>query len=213
VSWRVSPWVYPTWDSVPLGLDWLFPFPCWGNFQFFSYPFFFLFFSGTPIIRMMVHLIFSQRSLRLSCSFHYFYFICSSEVISTILSSSTLIYSSASDILLLIPYWVFLISVIVLFVSVCLFFNSSRSLLIDSCILSILLSRFLIIFTIIILSSFSGSLPISSSFVQTSVFLVSAFTCVVFYYAFSLFFNLLCLRFPFSSLQCWILSFSWFLPS
>jgi len=41
---------------------------------------------------------------------------------------------------------------------------SPRSLLIDSCIFSILFSRFLIIFTIIILNSFSGSLPISSSF-------------------------------------------------
>ena len=58
---------------------------------------------------------------------------------------------------------VFLISVIVLFVSVCLFFNSCRSLLIDSWIFSILFSSFfLIIFTIIILNSFSGSLPISS---------------------------------------------------
>ena len=38
----------------------------------------------------------------------------------------------------------------------------------------------LIIFTIIILNSFSGSLPISSSFIWTSVFLVSSFICVVF---------------------------------
>ena len=56
--------------------------------------------------------------------------------------------------LLLIPSRVFLISVIVLLVSVCLFFNSSRSLLIDSCIFSILSSKFLIIFTIIIMNSF-----------------------------------------------------------
>jgi len=48
---------------------------------------------------------------------------------------------------------VFLISVIVLFVSVYLFFNSSSSLLMDSCIFFILFSRFLIIFTIIILNS------------------------------------------------------------
>ena len=58
-----------------------------------------------------------------------------------------------------------------LFVSVYLFFNSSRSLLIDSCIFSILFSRFLIIFTIIILNSFSGNFPISTSFIWTSVFL------------------------------------------
>ena len=74
---------------------------------------------------------------------------------------------------------VFLISVIVLFVFACLFFNSSRFLLIDSCIFSILLSRFWIIFTIIILNSFSGSLPISSSFIWTSVFLACSFICIV----------------------------------
>ena len=56
-----------------------------------------------------------------------------------------------------IPSRVFLISVIVLFVSVCLFFNFTF-LLIDSCFFSILFSRFLIIFTIIILNYFSGSL-------------------------------------------------------
>ena len=70
-------------------------------------------------------------------------------------------------------------SVIVLFVSVCLFFNSSKSLLIDSCIFSILFSRFLT-FTIIILNSFLGNLPISSSFIWTYVFLVCSFICVVF---------------------------------
>ena len=64
--------------------------------------------------------------------------------------------------------------------SICLFFNSSRSLLIDSCIVSILFSRFLIIFTIIILSSFSDNFPISSSFIWTSVFLVCSFICAVF---------------------------------
>ena len=61
-----------------------------------------------------------------------------------------------------------------------LLFNSSRSLLIDSCIFSILFSRFLIIFTTIFLNYFSGSLPISSSFIWTSVFLVCSFICVVF---------------------------------
>ena len=115
-----------------------------------------------------MHLISSQRSLRLSSVlFILFPLFCSLEVISTILSSSSLICSSASDILLLIPSRVFLISVIALFVSVCLFFNYSRPLLIDSCIFSILFSKFLITFTIIILNSFSGSLPVSSSFVWT----------------------------------------------
>ena len=131
-----------------------------------SYHFFFSSSSGTPIIQILVHLIRSQKSLKLSSVlFILFTLFCYSEVISTILSSSSLIYSCASYILPLIPYKVFLISVIVLFVSVCLFFNYSRSLLIDSCIFSILFSRFLIIFTIIILNSFSGGLPISSSFI------------------------------------------------
>ena len=136
---------------------------------------------------MLVCLILSQRSLRLfSVLFILFTLLWSSEVISTIVSSSSLIHSSASDILLLIPSRVFLIPVIVLFVFVCLFFNS-RFLLID-CIFSILFSRFLIIFPVTILNSFSGSLPISFSFISTSVFLVYSFICVVFLCLFIIFF-------------------------
>ena len=93
--------------------------------KIFSYPFFFSSYSVTPIIRMLVCLIWSQRSLRQSSVLCIlFTLFCSSEVISTILSSRSLIRASASDILLLFPSGV--ISVIVLFVSVCLFFNSSR---------------------------------------------------------------------------------------
>ena len=117
---------------VPLGLDYflfhvgeIFNYNLFKNFFI---PFLFLFFFWDPYNLMLVHLILSQRSLRLSSVlFILFTLFCSSEVISTILSSSSLIHSSASDILLLIPSRVFLISAIVLFVSVCLFFNSSRS--------------------------------------------------------------------------------------
>ena len=80
-------------------------------------------------------------------SFHLFTLVCSSEVISAILSSSSLIHSSASE---------------------------------NSCLFSILVPRFLIIFTIIILNYFSGSLPISCSFIWTSVFLVCSSSCIVF---------------------------------
>ena len=119
---------------VPLGLIGYFLFHVGKIFNYnllknFLIPFFFSS-SGTPIIRMLVHLIWSQRSLRLSSAlFILFTLLCSSEVISTILSSSSLIHSSASDILLLIPSRVFLISVIVLFVSVCrsVVSNSLRS--------------------------------------------------------------------------------------
>ena len=65
---------------------------------------------------MLVHLIWFQRSVkRSSALFILFTLFCSSDVISTILCSSSLIHSSASDILLLIHSRVFLISVIVLF--------------------------------------------------------------------------------------------------
>ena len=128
----------------------------------------------------------------------------SSQVISNILSSSSLICSSASDILLLIPSRAFLISVIALFVAICVFFNSSRSQLIDSYIFFLLFSRFLIIITIIILNYFSDSLPTSSSFLWASVFLVCSFICEVFlclFITFFFFFNLLCLRSLFLTLQ------------
>ena len=94
--------------------------------KFFSYPFFCSSSSGTSIMWMLVHLILFQRSLKLSSVlFFLFTLFCCSAVISTILSFNSLIHYSASDILLLIPFKVFLISVIVLFDSVCLFFISS----------------------------------------------------------------------------------------
>ena len=166
-----------SWTWLTISFSMLGKFSTLISSKIFSYHFFFYSSSGTHIMQMLVCLIVSQRSLRLfSVPFILFTLFCSSEVISTILSSSWLIHS-ASDILLLIPSRVFLISVIVLFVSAHLFFNSSRSWLIDSYIFSIWFSRFLIIFTIIVLNSFSGSLPISSSFIWTYVFLVIPHLC------------------------------------
>ena len=73
----------------------------------FSDPFF-ISSSGTPIIQMLVCLMLSQRSLRLSSIlFILFSLFCSVAVISTILSSRSRICSSASVILLLIPSWEF----------------------------------------------------------------------------------------------------------
>ena len=161
----------------------------------FSDPFFFCSSSGTSVIRMLVHLVLSQRSLRwFSILFILFSLFCSSAVIYTILSSSSLICSSASVILLLIPSSVFFISVIVLFISVCLFFSSSRSLLHISYIFSIhasiLFPRCWIIFTIITLNSFSGRLPISSSFIWSCRFLPCYFICDIFFaISFFFFFN------------------------
>ena len=140
-------------------------FPILGKFStiissnVFSKVLFFSSLSGTPIIQMLVHLLLSHGSLRLSSIlFILFSLFCSLAVISTILSSNSLIHSSASVILLFIPSSVFFISVIVLFITVCLFFSSSRSLLNISCIIlihaSILFLRFWIIFTIINLDFF-----------------------------------------------------------
>ena len=195
MSWQVSPWVYPVWDSLCLldlidyllfHVEEIFDYNLLKNFLIL---FLFLFFwDPYKYSNGGAFDIVSEVSQAILSSFHSFYFILLFRGYSTILSSSSLICSSASDILLLIPSRLVLISVIVLFVSVCLFFNCSRSLLIDSYIFSILLSRFLIIFPIVILNYFSGSLPISSSFIRTSVFLVCSFICVVLLCLFIIFF-------------------------
>ena len=126
MSWCVSPWIYPLWNSLQF-LDLInyflshirevFNYNC---FKYFLSPFLFLFFSGTPIILMFVRLMLSPRSLRLSSSLLILFSIfCSEAFISTILPSRLLIRSSASVILLLIPSREFLISVIVLSLFVC----------------------------------------------------------------------------------------------
>ena len=98
--------------------------------------------SGTPMVGILMHLILSQISLRVSSVlFLLFTLFCSLTVISSILPSSLLILSSASDSLLLNYFRVFLISVVMLFVSVSLFFNSSRDFFINSCTFSVLFSN------------------------------------------------------------------------
>ena len=87
-------------------------------------------------------------------------------------------------------------------VSVCLFFNSSGSLLIDSCIFSILFSRFLINFILnYFFMQFAYFFFIYLDFCVSSLLLI----CEVFPYLFlkkkKKKKNLLCLRSPFPSLQ------------
>ena len=158
----VSPWVYPVWDYLcPLDLIDYFLF---NVREFFKYnlfkncllPFLFLFSFWDPYnLNIGGFYIVWEVSETIFSSFLFFFTLfSSSEIISVVLSSSSLIHSSASDILLLIPSRIFLISFIVLFVSVCLFFNYPKSLWIDSYLYSILFSRFMIIFTIIIMNSF-----------------------------------------------------------
>ena len=114
----------------------------------------------TPIMWMLMHLMLSHRSLRLSSFFFFlnsFFCIlfCGIDLHHCALQVIYLFF--ASVILLLIPSSV-------LFSLWFLFFSSSRSLICISCISSIVFLRPWIIFTVIILNSFSGRLPISTSF-------------------------------------------------
>ena len=140
---------------------------------------------------MLVCLIWSQRSLRLSAFFHSFYFILLfrsyfHHFIFQLSDSFFCFRYSAID------SFQSIFNFSVLFVTVCLLFNFSRSLLIDSCIFSLLFLTFWIIFAFIIPTSFSDSLPISSSFIWTSVFLVYSFICIVFLCLFIIFFLTYC---------------------
>jgi len=108
-------WVSWTWVTIS--------FPILGKFStiisssIFSWSFFLSSSSGTPMIRMLGRLTLSQRSLRLSSFLLiHFPFFLSDSFISTILSSTSLILSSASIILLFVPSRVFLISFIALFI-------------------------------------------------------------------------------------------------
>ena len=82
----------------------------------------------------------------------------------------------------------------------CLLFIFSRSLFNVSYIFSIVFPRFCIIFTIITLNSFSGRLPIYSSFVRSGGVLPCSFTCSVFLCLLILL-NLPCLGSTFRRLQ------------
>ena len=118
----------------------------------------FSFWDPTPTRMQVLVSLMSQMSLILSSFlFILFFYIlfCSSDF------QHSVFHPFASVILLLIPSSV-------LFISDYLIFSSSRSLVNIPCIFSIFASilfpRSWIIFTIIILNSFSGRLPISTSF-------------------------------------------------
>ena len=173
--------------------------------------------SETPIIWVWMCLMLSQRSLKLSSFLFTLYSVfCSAVVISTILSSSSLIHSSGSVILLLIPSSVFSISVIVLLIThnehidFCVP-QFSGSLLNISCIFwtcaSLLFLTAWIIFTIITLNIFSGRVILSSSFIWSYGSLHCSFTCNLFHCCLILS-NLLSLWSPFFRLQGCGFSFS-----
>ena len=128
----------------------------------------------------------SQRFLKLpSFPFILFSLFCSTAVISSTPSFSSLFCSSSSFILLLIHFIVFFISVI-LQCRLVIFFIVSNSLLKTSCIFSLCASILLppswIIFMIITQKSFLGRLPVSrflscSSGVLSCSFVWNIFLC------------------------------------
>ena len=132
--WCVAPWfiLYETlfafWTSVNVSLPMLGTVFSYYLFKYSSSPFSFLTPSGTPTVQMLVHLMLFQMSLRLSSFlFIFLSFFYSAIVISINLSSNSLIYFSASFILILIPSSIFFISIIALFI--CLFCKTSGFLL------------------------------------------------------------------------------------
>ena len=119
MSWGVSPWVYPVWDSLGffnLGGCFLPHFKEVFNYyllKYFFMAFLFVFFFWDSYDLNVGAFDTVPEVLRLSSFLLIlFYFFLSASFISTILSSTLLILSSASVILLLIPSRVLLISVI-----------------------------------------------------------------------------------------------------
>ena len=96
--------------------------------KYFLIHFFYSSSSEAPIVQMLLHLLLSQKSQRLPslCLFVCFSYSAPQQLF---LSSSSLICFSVSIIMLGISSRVSLISVIMLFIVVCLYFISSSSLL------------------------------------------------------------------------------------
>ena len=104
---------------------------------------------------MLVRLMLSQRSLRLSY-FYSFFFLYS------VLWCWFPPFCPPGHLSVLLPKLLCYLFLLVYCSSVCLFFRVSRSLVNISCIFSIVFLISWIIFTINILNSFSGRLPIST---------------------------------------------------
>ena len=114
MSWGVSPWVYPVWDSLgflDLGDYFLPHFREVFNYyllRYFLMVFLFVFFFWDSYdSNVGAFNIVPKVSEVVFISFNYFFL--SDSFISTILSSTSLILSSASVILLLVPSSMFLI--------------------------------------------------------------------------------------------------------
>ena len=123
MSWGVLPWIYPVWDSLgflDLGDNF---FPHFGEvfnyylLKYFLMVFLFVFFfwDSYDLNVGAFNIVPEVSEIVLILLFHFSFFL-SDSFISTILSSTSLILSSASVILLFVPSRVFLISFIALFI-------------------------------------------------------------------------------------------------
>ena len=174
-------------------------FPMLGKFStiislnIFSYPFFYLLPLGpnvgvlNVVMEVSGTVLFSFHSFFIFLCFHYFHHSMFQ------LTYPSLLPRSAVVSLKCIFYFNYCV-----IIDDCLIFVSSRSLLNTFCMssthtsilfiyASILFLRFWINFTIITLNSFSGRLPISSSFVWSWGFLPCSFICYMFLCLFLLF--------------------------
>ena len=133
--------VWISWTWVAISFHMLGTFSTIISSSIFSFPFFLSSSSGTPMTQMLKCLTLSQRSQRLSSFlFTIFFPLC---FIYFEHYTTLLILSSASVILLLVPFRVFLISVIALCIIDQLFFIYSRCFSNISYIFSILVSPYL----------------------------------------------------------------------
>ena len=191
MSWHVSPLVYPAWDPLcflVLGDYFLSHVRVvfdYNLFEHFLRPFlFFLFFWDPYNSNIGVFNVVTEVSETVLISFHSFFLI--------LLHGSYFLYSIfhltypffCLSYFFIDSFWCICISVIVLFITDCLFFSSSRSLLNISCTFLIRACipflRSWIIFTMITLNYFSGRLPISSLFIWSFGFLPCSFLCNIF---------------------------------
>ena len=143
-----------SWAWLTVSFPTLGKFPAIISSHIFSGPFFLSSPSGTHIMWILVHLMFSQRSRRLS-SFYPPPFFFQYSVSQQCFPPFCLTGHSSVLLPQLFCYW---------FLLMCcssLFFSSSRSLVNISCIFSILFLRSWVVFTIVIWISFSGRLSIS----------------------------------------------------
>ena len=131
MSWRVSPWMYPVWDSLCF-LDLINSFLCntrevfnYNLFKYFLRPLLFSFCFWEPYnSNVGAFSVVPRVAETVLCSFLSFFFLLPRRIFWTISSSRPLNSSSAPVAVLVIHAREYLFSFILFFIMVCLFFSS-----------------------------------------------------------------------------------------